>query len=345
MEFREELEKHIDTLKKYKNNDFNEEQTKMALILPFIRILGYDVYNPLEVIPEFIADIGEKKGEKVDYAICIDDKIQILIETKSKNDPLINHDIQLVRYFNVTDSAVGILTNGIVYKFFTDLDEKNRMDNKPFLEINLLNVTDNQIEELKKFHKKKYNFDNIMSSAEFLKYSKGIKNFLNFQLEDPSDEFVKILIREIYDGKITQNKLAEFKTIVLVAFKQFINDKIREKLENALEPNIEMSNMEETTSESLESEIITTDEEKECFYYIRSMLGKIVPLTDITYKDTKSYFNILYKNNVRKWICRIIFKSDHITFIFQPDVVVKISNIQEIYTLEEQLIDALKLHM
>ena len=342
MEFKDELEKHIEIIKKYENSDFNEEQTKMAHILPFIKILGYDPYDPLEVIPEFIADIGEKKGEKVDYAICIDSKIQILIETKAKNDPLTNHDIQLVRYFNITDSSVGILTNGIIYKFFTDLDEKNRMDNKPFLEVNILNLTDNQIDELKKFHKKKYDFNNIMSSAEFLKYSRGIKTFLSSQLDDPSDEFVKILIREIYDGKITQNKLAEFKNIVLVTFKQFINDKIRERLETAMQPSIETTVINDNPVEDDINEIVTTDEEKECFYYIRSMLGKIVPLNDITYKDTKSYFNILYKNNVRKWICRIVFKNDHIAFIFQPDIVIKINNIQEIYTLEDKFIEALK---
>lgn len=48
--------------------------------MPFISALGYDVFNPTEVIPEFTADVGTKKGEKVDYAIKKDDKIIILIE-------------------------------------------------------------------------------------------------------------------------------------------------------------------------------------------------------------------------------------------------------------------------
>ena len=119
----------------------NEESTKTALILPFIEALGYDFKNPAEVVPEFTADIGHKKGEKVDYAIMIDNKPVILIECKDCNAHL--HDLhasQLCRYFTSTPARLGILTNGIVYRFFTDMDKDNVMDKKPFLEIDMLNL-------------------------------------------------------------------------------------------------------------------------------------------------------------------------------------------------------------
>ena len=204
MEFKEMLLAHIQNLKKISEEDYIEEQTKMYFIAPFLNILGYNVFNPDDVIAEYVADIGAKKGEKVDYALKIDGNIEILIEAKAKNDTLENHDIQLKRYFNVTNAKIGILTNGIIYKFFTDLDEKNIMDNKPFLIIDLNDLTDDKIAELKKFTKTSYNTDSILDSAENLKYSNSMISFLNRQLESPDDNFIKLMGREICDQKITQ---------------------------------------------------------------------------------------------------------------------------------------------
>ena len=142
MEFKEKLEEHMKIVKKYQKEEFKEEQTKMYLIAPFLNLLGYNVFNPDDVVAEFIADIGEKKGEKVDYALKLNGEIEILIEAKPIIDDLSNHDVQLQRYFNVTKAKVGILTNGIVYKFFTDLEEKNIMDKKPFLVVDFLDLTE-----------------------------------------------------------------------------------------------------------------------------------------------------------------------------------------------------------
>ena len=101
-----------------KENIQTEEATKMAFIAPFLNLLGYDVFNPSIVVPEFVADVGSKKGEKVDYAIMDNGKPLILIEAKSVHENLDNHNNQLVRYFTVTDAKFGILTNGIEYRFF-----------------------------------------------------------------------------------------------------------------------------------------------------------------------------------------------------------------------------------
>ena len=193
MEFKERIEEHVKLIKKYKEENFKEEQTKMYLIAPFLNLLGYNVFNPDDVIAEYVSDIGEKKGEKVDYALKINGEIEILIETKPMSDNLENHDVQLQRYFNVTRAKIGILTNGIIYKFFTDLEQDNIMDNKPFLIVNFSDITEDKIPELKKFTKASYNQEQVLSSAEKLKYSNGIKLYLNRQLEDPDDDFIKII--------------------------------------------------------------------------------------------------------------------------------------------------------
>lgn len=127
-----------------------EEATKNAMIMPFIQALGYNVFDPLEVTPELVSDVGTKKGEKVDYAILKDGKPIILFECKKCGGDLsINHASQLFRYFHVTEARFGVLTNGLIYRFFTDLEQPNKMDEKPFLEFNLLDFKDQDIDELK----------------------------------------------------------------------------------------------------------------------------------------------------------------------------------------------------
>ena len=128
-----------------------EEAAKTALVMPFIQALGYDIFNPGEVIPEFTADVGIKKGEKVDYAICKDGKVTILVECKPASVELsINHASQLFRYFSVTEARLAILTNGVVYKFFSDIERPNKMDDKPFftLTMDAVRPTDIKIIEM-----------------------------------------------------------------------------------------------------------------------------------------------------------------------------------------------------
>jgi len=157
-----------------------EEATKNAFVMPFIKALGYDVFNPIEVVPEYTADIGTKKGEKVDYAIKKEDKIIILIECKVCGCNLDQEDIsQLYRYFIATDARFGILTNGIYYRFFSDIDEPNKMDSKPFFEFNIVDFEEHQIEELKKFTKSAFDLDKILTTASELKYTNSLKRFFH----------------------------------------------------------------------------------------------------------------------------------------------------------------------
>ena len=169
-----------------------EEATKIALIMPFISALGYDVTNPTEVIPEFTADVCTKKGEKVDYAIKKDDDIIILIECKWSGADLHQDDAsQLYRYFSATEARFAILTNGISYEFYSDIDEPNKMDSKPFFTFNVLGFQDHQVNELKKFTKSAFSLDDILTTASTLKYTGAIKKILEEELTNPSEPFVR----------------------------------------------------------------------------------------------------------------------------------------------------------
>ena len=170
MDFKDILRQLSERIEKLRDNLQTEEATKNALIMPFIQAMGYDVFNPLKVIPEFTCDIGTKKGEKIDYAIMRDNEPIILIECKHWCDTFTLADNQLLRYFHVSSAKFGMLTNGIIYRFYTDLDQANKMDEKPFLEVNMLDLRDNQIEELKQFHKSYFDVDKILSTTSELKY-------------------------------------------------------------------------------------------------------------------------------------------------------------------------------
>ena len=183
---------------KHKENIQTEEATKNAFVMPFLQCLGYDVFNPLEVVPEFIADIGIKKGEKIDYAIFKDGHPTILVECKDWRQNLNVHDGQLLRYFHVSKAKFGLLTNGIVYRFYSDLVAPNKMDEKPFLEFNITEIKENQIEELKKFHKANFDAESIVNTASEMKYMNELKHLLHQELTEPNAEFVKYFAKQVY---------------------------------------------------------------------------------------------------------------------------------------------------
>ncbi len=298
----ERVEKIIDQIK-------TEEGTKQSLILPFFQILGYDVFNPLEFCPEFNADYGIKKGEKVDYAIIIDGAPIILVEAKACSDNLDKHGAQLFRYFNSSKAKFGVLTNGVKYRFFTDLDETNKMDQKPFFEVDLLNLNDTQVSYLKNFERDSLDVNSILSTAEELKYSNLIKDFLKQQLASPSEDFANYILSHIYEGRKTATVVEKFLPIVKRAYNQLITETLSTKFAETLKGGTKSNDIdnvqEEIALDTNTSKIITTAEELESFALIKSMLRAIIDPNNITYKDTETYFGILYKNNTRKWICRL----------------------------------------
>lgn len=291
-----------------------EEATKNAFIMPFISSLGYDVFNPLEVIPEFTADVGTKKGEKVDYAIKKDDEIIILIECKwSGADLHKDHASQLYRYFSATEARFAILTNGIDYEFYSDIDEPNKMDSKPFFSFNVLNFQDHQIDELKKFTKSAFSLEDILTTASTLKYTGAIKKILEEELKNPSEAFVRFFASKIYDGRLTQPVIEQFTQIVKDARNQFVNERINERLQSALSANepedaISMEQSNESVSDEEDKDgIVTTEEEVDGYNIVKAILREVLDVKRVAMRDTKSYCGILLDDNNRKPICRLHF--------------------------------------
>ena len=201
MDFIEELRNLSTTITKDKDAIQTEEATKNACVMPFINLLGYNVFNPKEVVPEFTADVGTKQGEKVDYAIVKDDEVIMLIECKKYGEDLSNaHTSQLYRYFSVVHARIAVLTNGVLYRFYTDLEETHKMDTKPFLEFDMLDIQPPLVNELKRFTKSGFDLDATLTAASDLKYTKEIKQTMIEQLEAPSEDFVRFFLSYVYSG-------------------------------------------------------------------------------------------------------------------------------------------------
>lgn len=320
MEFEERLAALATKVQNQRGAIETEEATKNAFVMPFIStILGYDVFNPLEVVPEFTADVGVKRGEKVDYAIMRDSEVQILIECKKSTEPLkIEHASQLFRYFSVTNARIAILTNGEVYNFYTDLDAPNKMDDKPFLVLDLGDIDETLLAELQKLTKESFDLDSIISAAEELKYVGSLKRALAAQLREPSDEFIRFLTTRVYDGSYTQKVREQFTTLVAKAIKQFLNEQVNDRLKTALGSSFAAPHFEATAEsvqsqvvaeENLEqpSDIVTTQEELEGYQIVKAIACSEVKPYRVTHRDQKSYFAVLLDNNNRKPVARLWF--------------------------------------
>lgn len=293
-----------------------EEGTKNALIMPFLSALEYDVFNPHEVVPEFIADVGVKKGEKVDYAIKKDGKIIIIVECKSVGSALTIESVsQIFRYFSVTDARFAVLTDGIEYLFYSDIDAPNKMDAHPFFEFNLLRFDKHHVEELENFSKAKFSLSNILEAATALKHLKDCKKALEAELSNTSEEFIKYFIGRLGSRRATQQTLNEFSPIATKAYKQFINEKINERLRSAMAPvqekvltqEIDSEDSNDDKGEDDDNGVVTTVEEIEGYHIVRAILREVVDVSRIVMRDTKSYCGVLLDDNNRRPICRLHF--------------------------------------
>jgi hypothetical protein len=310
MDFKDLIKQIGDRVTKLKDQIHTEEATKNAFIMPFLQALGYDVFNPTEVVPEFISDIGLKKGEKIDYAIFKDGHPTILVECKHWKENLSIHDGQLLRYFHVSKAKFGLLTNGITFRFYSDLVDANKMDEKPFLEFNIAEIKDNQIEELKKFHKTVFDAERIVNTASELKYTNELKHLLQQELINPSPDFVKLFARQVYPSVVTAKVLEQFTNLTKKSIQQHISDLITERLKTALTKEDEKTKQQEAIqaeeqAKLVEVKVITTPEELEGFMIVKTILRQKISATRITYRDAQSYFAILLDDNNRKTICRL----------------------------------------
>ena len=348
MEINIQLKALADKITQLKSKIETEESTKHAFVLPFIHVLGYDAFNPLEVVPEFTADLGLKKGEKVDYAIFQNGEPIMIVECKSWKENLTVHNSQLFRYFHVTKTRFALLTNGIQYQFFTDLDDKNKMDQKPFLEFDITNLKENIINEITKFHKTNFNVDNIVSNASALKYIKEIKKQITIELENPSNDFTKLFANKVYAGRLTEKVVDEFKDLVQKSLNQFISEKINDRLNAALTKETIKQQGEQVEYVEEESKIITSEEELEGYRIIVAILRRKISINRIVYRDTQSYFGILLDDNNRKPLCRLHLNGSkkYISLFNENKTEAKISiaSIDDIYQFEKELLDTVTLY-
>lgn len=345
-----------------------EEATKNALIMPFIQnVLGYDVFDPLEVVPEFTCDVGTKKGEKIDYAILKNGEVQILMECKKLGDPLsINHASQLFRYFHVTTARISILTNGRYYKFFTDLDAKNKMDEKPFLELDLLDLDEHVVPELAKLTKSSFDLESIINSAEELKYISQIKKLLASEFHSPTDALVRLICGRVYDGIITQKVRDQFTMLTRKALVQYLNDQINDRLKSALHGTVSslpstltsisteahpptLAPTQEILGDAEENIINTTVEELEGFHIVRAIVRKVIDVKRVNYRDTQSYFGVLVDDNNRRPICRLHFnRTQKYIGLFDENKVEKrhpIDSLDDLYQFTTELRNTARLYV
>lgn len=358
MEFTEKITALANKVSQQKGSLETEEATKNAFVMPFIStILGYDVFNPAEVVPEFTADVGVKKGEKIDYAIQQDNHVQMLIECKHVGSPLsLEHASQLFRYFAVTTARIAVLTNGEVYQFYTDLDAPNRMDAKPFLVLDLADIDTTLIPELQKLSKTEFDLESIINAAGELKYVGQIKRVIAAQFKEPSSDWVRFFTSRVYEGAFTQKAREQFTPLVQKAAQQFLNEQVNIRLTTALgagntaAPALQEDAPGEAIHSQAEAEadlkasgdgVVTTQEELDAFHVIRAIVCSHVDVARVSYRDAKSYCAVLLDDNNRKSIARLHFnRGQKYVGIFDEnkrETRRPIDSVEQIYALSDQL--------
>lgn len=303
----ESLRAIAERVKSHSSTMATEEAVKTAVVLPFLRALGYDVFDPAEVVPEFTADAVGKKGEKVDYAIKIDNEIRILIECKPISVELEKkHLDQLYRYFSVTNAKFAILTNGRTFNFYTDLEAPNKLDSRPFFIFDVSDFNAGIVAELRKFEKGAFDVSAILATAERLKYTSGVKQIISKLIEDPSEDFVRMASTGVYEGRMTSQVREMFTGIVRAAFREVIMDTVKNRLSNALADTEEVIEKIDMPIED-EPDVVTTDEEREGYMIIKAIVRDTIAAKRVVIRDQKSYCGILIDNNNRKPLARLWF--------------------------------------
>ncbi|MDP3656345.1 MAG: type I restriction enzyme HsdR N-terminal domain-containing protein [Brevundimonas sp.] len=285
-----------------------EEAAKTALVMPFIQALGYDVFNPSEVVPEYTADVGTKKGEKVDYAICDGSKIRILVECKPSTAPLnLNHASQLFRYFSVTDARLAILTNGVVYQFYSDVEAPNKMDDKPFFTFSMDAIKPADARTIEKFTKQSFDIEKIVQEAGLLKLQSLLRKELEKEMAEPSEEVTRLLASRVQGGRVTAQVRENFGKMIVSTFSAIIRDRVNERLSSALNAASPSGPEEEAVLDEGGDVVVTTAEELAGFHIIQAIASKVVKPKRIVMRDAKSYCAILLDDNNRKTIARLHF--------------------------------------
>lgn len=323
MAFEDALSDVASKLHDFSDSLETEEATKNALVMPFIaRVLGYDVFNPNEVVPEFVCDVGSRKAEKIDYAIKRDDAVQILVEVKPVGAALsLENASQLTRYFSVVAARIGILTNGRHWLFYTDLDKPNVMDRTPFLRLDLADIDPYALPELRKLTKETFDLDSVLAAAEELKYVSAIKAEVSREFATPSQELVRLFAKRVYDGSVTARVMEVFDQVTTKALRQYLTDQVNARLKTALNSSdaahLTVSDEEVQGSETTSSadRIVTTEDELEAYFIVRAIVASEVSVERVAQRDRQTYFGVLLDDNNRKPICRFHFNGRAVKYL------------------------------
>lgn len=346
--FGEKVESLAARSKAAERQAMTEEATKTSVVMPFLQALGFDVFDLDEVVPEFCADVGIKKGEKVDYAVKIDGRISMLIEAKPINTKLGDSQYsQLFRYFTVTDARLAILTNGREVWFFSDTEEPNKMDKKPFFQFDFQKHDKDQVADLARFQKGIFQIGAIIEAASNMKYTEDAAKILRKQLSDPDDDFVRFIGKQFYDGTLTKSVVETIKPAIQTALDQLVKERIQDRLSITFQDTKPAKPQEELADEGAEDGVFTTEEELDAFRIVKAIAAKIVPSSRIFMRDSKSYCAILLDDNNRRPICRLYFNSNttkNVVFFDaeKNETKIRVSGAEDIYEYWDKIETVLK---
>lgn len=340
MDFKQQLKKLAEKIEVDKAFIVNEEGTKTAFVMPFLQILGFNVFDHNDVAAEFVADVPMKKGEKVDYALKKGGKPIILVECKKCVERLDKHGIQLSRYFTFSDARFGMLTNGIKYWFFTDIDKSNVMDGHPFFQFDITDHTEVEAQFVQSFSKEIFDLKLIQSAVSEMVYSREIRTLLHNELKNSSRDFIKYVADKTFlekqRGRVTDKVMTVYAELLRKNIPIIIDELIAERL---LPKTPQSPDEDEFTSK-----IVTTEEELEAFFIVKAICRQKIDANRIAFRDAQAYFAIMIDNNRLKTICRIYLNASKKYFalmgVDKKEIKYEISSIDDIFGFSDQLLSA-----
>jgi hypothetical protein len=276
-EFRSRIEAYAERVKRVRDHVKNEEATKVALILPFVALLGYDDRDPTEVSAEHAADFSEKYKNRVDYAILRDGRPVVAIECKSVGNGKKDDRGQLKSYFNASKTVkLGILSDGIVFELFVDSQEPNIMDDEPFLVIDFEaigrgQITETVVEGLRAITKGRFDPDTVSENARRNIIHKEFSAYLEQQFNEPTIDFTRFLLRENNIRFVRLNAIDSYRSIVKSAFDDLFTNNVLRRLD--------ISAQNKSTQIRVEADL-QADEK-----------AKTIPLAEKTIETTQSELN------------------------------------------------------
>lgn len=343
------LSEVLNTYEEHTSIITNEAQTKQYLISPILRAMGYDVNNPRDVIAEYTADFARKKGKKVDYVVKVDDEVVFLIECKHHTNKLeIQAREQLEMYFRrdeVEEGRVAILTNGIIWKFYTDSHTERKLDDEPFYVLNLHDKS--TYSKLESFTSDNFDTDKALKDAkekkEILSMSTFFDIIFDINQNSTTDEYKSIfnamrsVSEDIDFGVLTENKVNSLKKPFLLARDHFIQNYVNKKL----------SNNSTSEDENIEEQEFT-DMEREGMRFVSAILDGVCDTKNLELRNQKGLGRsvVLFECNKRKPIVEMNFmKKPYTIWVGKDKEMIEIESTLDLFKYKEKIISALDFYI